>query len=214
MSRHDDERLLTLIRGRLTVEEFEAGQTLDEETIRSLIEDACQAPSSFNIQHWRFVAVRAPEDRKRLSAAAFNQPQVADAAVTFIVLGDLRGIDRLPSVMERAVAAGALSAGKSQGWVRAAKKIYHDEQLNRDEAIRSCSLATMVLMLSAEARGLGAGALIGFDPEAVKREFEIPEHYLPVMLVPVGRPAKLEQRRKPRFEVDEVLSLDRCRETD
>lgn len=208
----DDDRtgkLLELIRTRLTAVSFDVGRGIDDDTIRAIVDDAIQAPSSFNIQHWRFVAVRHAYDRERLAAASYGQRQVADCAVVFIVLGDLRGIERLPEAMRRAVKQGALSEQQAEAWMRSAEAIYADEQMSRDEAIRSCSLASMSLMLSAEARGLCTGALIGFDPAAVKREFTIPEQLLPVMLVTVGWPSEIDQRRKPRFNVDEVLCFDR-----
>ena len=69
---------------------------MSDDEIRELVRDATRAPSSFNIQHWRFVAVRKPEDKERLCRAAYDQKQVEDAAVTFIVLGDTRGVDKLP----------------------------------------------------------------------------------------------------------------------
>ena len=48
---------------------------------------ACDAPSSFNIQPWRFVAVNDKSVQEKLKVAAFNQAKVADAAVTFASLG-------------------------------------------------------------------------------------------------------------------------------
>ena len=62
---------LELIRRRVSVEEFDP-RPVDEATIRALVADAARAPSSFNIQHWRFVAVRKPEDKERLCRAAFG----------------------------------------------------------------------------------------------------------------------------------------------
>ena len=79
---------LEMIRQRTSVETFDT-RPVDDEMIRALVEDAARTPSSFNIQHWRFVAVRNDEDKERLCRAAFGQEQVRDAAVTFIVLGDL-----------------------------------------------------------------------------------------------------------------------------
>ena len=46
--------------------------------------------------------------------------QVQDAAVTFIVLGDLCGPDGLAEVVELAVERGTLPAGKGAAWVRMA----------------------------------------------------------------------------------------------
>lgn len=207
----DEHPILELIRKRATVEHFDPERSLDDEAIRDLVRDATRAPSSFNIQHWRFVAVRDEADRQRLCEAAFGQAQVRDAAVTFIVLGDLEGVDCLPGIMEDAVREGALPEGKANAWVEMARKIYSDEAMARDEAIRSASLAAMTLMLAAEARGLAAGALSGFDAARVRREFGIGERYLPVMLLAVGRPLEAASSRMPRLDVDRVLAFDRWR---
>ena len=120
------EQLRDLIRNRVSVENFDPDRPLNEDEVRALVRDAIQAPSSFNIQHWRFVAVRKPADKQRLMEAAYGQRQVADAAVTFIVLGDVRGIEKLPVVMERAVQCGALPAGKARAWLKLAGELIQD----------------------------------------------------------------------------------------
>ena len=201
---------LEMIRQRASVETFDT-RPVDDETIRALVEDAARTPSSFNIQHWRFVAVRNDEDKERLCRAAFGQEQVRAAAVTFIVLGDLKGLEKLPRINREAVKIGALPEGKAAAWERLAAKIYADPQAARDEALRSASLASMTLMLAAEARGLASGALSGFDVDRVRADFDIEPRYLPVMLIAVGYPAKLDPRQQPRLGVDEILSFDRSR---
>ncbi len=201
---------LEMIRQRASVETFDT-RPVDDETIRALVEDAARTPSSFNIQHWRFVAVRNDEDKERLCRAAFGQEQVRAAAVTFIVLGDLKGLEKLPRINREAVKIGALPEGKAAAWERLAAQIYADPQAARDEALRSASLASMTLMLAVEARGLASGALSGFDVDRVRADFDIEPRYLPVMLIAVGYPAKLDPRQQPRLGVDEILSFDRSR---
>jgi nitroreductase len=204
--------VLELIHGRLSTERFEPGLALSEHEIRELVEDAIQAPSSFNIQHWRFVAVRAPEAKRRLREAAYGQALVEDAAVTFIVLGDVRGHERLADILDHSVEAGVLSRRKADRWVEMSDEIYADEQLARDEAIRSAALASMTLMLSAAARGLASAPLIGFDAARVTREFSVPPTCLPVMLLCVGRAAEGNPSRKVRLGTERVLAFDRGRE--
>lgn len=210
----DESRLhpfLRVVRTRATIEDFDSSRGLDEQQVRDLIGDAIHAPSSFNIQHWRFVAVRHAADKRRLKEAAFGQAHVEDAAVTFIILGDTRGVEKLPRIVEQAVQCGALPEGKGAAWLRMAASIYGDETIARDEAIRSGSLAAMILMLCAEARGLATAALSGFDAARVMREFEIDERYVPVMLLAVGHARGESGVRQPRLSVDEVLAFDRGR---
>jgi len=202
---------LKLIRQRTSVETFDS-RPVDEDTVRALVEDAARAPSSFNIQHWRFVAVRNEKDRERLCEAAYGQQQVRMAPVTFIVLGDLEGIKKLSRINREAVELGTLPAGKASAWERLAADIYADPGAARDEALRSASLASMMLMLAAEARGLASGALSGFDVDRVCADFEIQPRYVPVMLIAVGYPAETDSRQQPRLTIDEILNFDRSRQ--
>lgn len=212
MTRATDHPVLELIRRRASIESFVPDRELDEDEIRSLVAIATRAPSSFNIQHWRFVAVRRAEDKRRLMEAAYGQEHVARASVVFIILGDTHAAQRLPEVLELAVERGALPEGKAAAWVAMAREIYADPTLARDEAVRSASLAAMTLMLAAEAHGLATSALTGFDPERVRREFGIDDaRYVPVMLLAVGWPAGRPATPMPRLPVEKVLDFDRFR---
>jgi nitroreductase len=203
--------VLEMIHERRTVERFDPHRTVDDATIVELVQDATRAPSSFNLQHWRFVAVRRPEDREKLKSIAFGQEQVRSAPVTFIVLADLQAVDLLPEILEVAVERGAMAEGKAAAWIRMAREIYADPVVARDEAVRSASLAAMTLMLAAEARGLATGALTGFDPARLRAAFGIGPRWLPVMLVTVGWAAERSDARMPRLKVEQVLAFDRWR---
>ena len=204
---------LELIERRISANKFDPARILSEEEIKELVRYATQAPSAYNIQNWRFVALTKREDKERLKAVAYNQQKVVDAAVTFIVLGDLRGYEKLPEITRRAVEAVILEQKAADGWVKGANAAYsNNERFARDEAIRSAAFAAMTLMIAAQARGLVSGPMIGFDPEGVKREFNISDRYVPVMLLTVGYEAPGNWPRKPRLGVDEVLSFGEGRE--
>jgi nitroreductase len=205
--------VLEAIKHRISANKFDKAKTLSEDEIKELVAYATEAPSSFNIQHWRFVAVTKAEEKERLKAVGYNQAKIADAAVTFIVLGDLRAYEKLPQIYQPLVTAGVMSQEAVDRIVRTTTGTYsNNPQMARDEAIRGASLAAMTLMLAAEAKGLVGGPMIGFDPEGVKREFNISDRYVPVMLVAIGYPAPGNYPRKPRLSVDEVLAFERGRE--
>ena len=60
-------------------------------------------------------------------------------------------------------------------------------------------------MIAAQARGYVTGPMIGFDPEQVKKLFNISERYVPVMLITLGYPAPGNAPRKRRMIVQEKL---------
>ena len=197
------------IKHRISANNFDSTKTLSEAEIKDLISYAIEAPSSFNIQHWRFVAVTKSEEKARLKAVAYNQAKVSDAAVTFIVLGDLQAHEKLPEIYQPLIAAGAMKQEQVDGVIGMANGFYaNNSAMARDEAIRGASLAAMTLMLAAEAKGLVSGPMIGFDPEGVKREFGVSDRYIPVMLIAVGYAAAGNHPRKPRLSLDQVLAFE------
>jgi len=70
----------------------------------------------------------------------------------------------------------------------------------------------MNLMIAAQAKGFVSGAMVGFDPEGVKKVLGISDRYVPVMLIAVGPEAPGNWPRKPRFSVDQVLSFNKFKE--
>ncbi|WP_018313077.1 hypothetical protein [Cupriavidus sp. UYPR2.512] len=60
-----------------------------------------------------------------------------------------------------------------KGWIGAADNMLYTENptFQRDEAVRSGSLAAMTLMLAAQGKGLVSGPMIGFNAQQVSEAF-------------------------------------------
>ncbi|ABC35059.1 nitroreductase family protein [Burkholderia thailandensis] len=197
-----------VITSRVSANRYDAGRRLSDEQIRDLIGLATRAPSAFNLQNWKFVAVRSEQGKARLLPLAFGQQKVADAAVTFIVCGTLDPHLTLADALRPTLNAGIIDEGTYNGWVGAAQNMYRDNQtFQRDEAIRSGSLAAMTLMLAAQGYGLASGPMIGFNPQGVAEAFDLAPTDVPVMLVAVGHPAPGNWPQKPRKPVSDVLTF-------
>ena len=204
---------LTVIRERISTNNFDSTRQISEAEIREVVADAIEAPSSYNIQHWRFVAVIDPEKKKQLQAAAYNQGKASQASATLVVLGDLRGYEKLDAIYAPLVERGVMDQQRVSSLVQQATGAYKSNpQFARDEAIRSGAMAAMTLMIAAQARGYATGPMIGFDPEQVKKWLKISDRYVPVMLVTLGYPAPGNFPRKPRLSVDQVLAFNEARE--
>lgn len=197
-----------LIYARTSASSYDATRQLNDDEIEDLIRLATLAPSAFNAQNWRFIAVRSEDAKKKLLPLAYNQPKVVDAAVTFIICGTLEPHNSLPSALRPSVDAGIIDEAVYDAWIGAASGMYGDNpQFQRDEAIRSASLAAMTLMLAAQGRGLVSCPMIGFNATAVAEQFLVDENEVPVMLVTVGYPGDANWAQKKRNDVREVLSL-------
>ncbi|MCK1784216.1 nitroreductase family protein [Pseudomonas sp. TNT11] len=197
-----------VIKSRISANSYDTARQLTDAQIAELIDLATHAPSAFNLQNWRFVAVRSTEGKARLLPLAFGQQKVVDAAVTFIVCGTLNPQATLPASLKPTLDAGIIDQAIYDMWLGAAQGMYaQNPQLQRDEAIRSGSLAAMTLMLAAKGQGLVSTPMIGFDQSAVAQAFGLSDTEIPVMLVTVGYPGATNWPQKPRKAVNDVLQF-------
>lgn len=200
--------IVEVIKSRISANSYDTARTLSDQEICDLVDLATHAPSAFNLQNWRFLAVRTPEAKARLLPLAYGQQKVVDAAVTFIVCGTLNPHQTLPSSLKPTLDAGIIDRAIYDMWVGAAQGMYQDNaQLQRDEAIRSGSLAAMTLMLAAKGQGLVSTPMIGFDAVAVADAFGLSSTEVPVMLVTIGYPGSANWPQKPRKAVQDVLAF-------
>lgn len=197
-----------LIKSRTSANHYDPARKLSDEAMAQLIELATCAPSAFNAQNWKFVAVRSDDAKARLLPLALNQPKVLDAAVTFIVCGTLQPHLALPGALQPSVDVGILDEATFNGWVGAANGMYQDNAtLQRDEAVRSAAMAAMTLMLAAQGKGMVSCPMIGFDAAGVADAFGLQANEIPVMLLTVGYAAAANWPQKPRKDVAQVLSF-------
>ena len=76
---------------RRAIKEYDPQHKLSQEEETKLFEAAIQAPTSFNIQHWRFVIVRDPDLRKKIRTEFGNdQAQMTDASLLIIMTADTK----------------------------------------------------------------------------------------------------------------------------
>jgi len=143
-------------------------------TLRSILEAARWAPSSYNVQPWAFVV------------ATKDQPAEHEAVASTLMDLNRRWAAHAPVLI-----------------VTVARTTFpHNGAPNR-HAWHDVGLATANLLTQATALGLVAGPMGGFDPLAAREKLGIPEGWEPVTVIALGYPAEREAEataaaRKPR----------------
>ncbi len=200
--------IIEAIKGRTSANNFDATHQMTHDEIKELVALANETPTSFNMQNFGLIAVVSPQKKAELKAAAFGQPKVGDAAVTFVVVGKMKGNETLPALIKPMLDAGAIDQAAFDGWIAKCNGMYAGKpQAQREEAIRSGGLVAMTLMYAAHAKGLVSGAMIGFMPDAVSKVVGLTDDEFPVMLIAIGRPAAGNWPRKVRRAIDEVVKF-------
>src|ERR1700745_1863261 len=111
--------VIDCILSRSATKYFDPAATLSDDQIRELVRIGTTAPTSFHLQNWRFIAVRTPEAKARLRPIALDQPMVTDAAVTFIICGQLADHSVIPKRLAPVVEAGIMPAEIVPDWENA-----------------------------------------------------------------------------------------------
>lgn len=195
--------LSDIISGRRSVKNFDPEHAITNDKLATLFERVVLTPSSFNLQHWRFVVVRDAKNKARLREAAYNQEQIETASAAIVVVGKLSAHEDAPRILAEA------PANVQESTILMINDIYADKpQMRRDEAIRSASLAAMTLMYVAADMGYATGPLIGFDPAAVGDIIGLDEHYIPAMIVVIGKQIGEMRPRAARLPVSEVVTFE------
>ena len=193
------------IESRRAVKHFDASHVMPEADVQKLLELTRLAPSSFNMQNYRFVLVRDPALRQEVRAAAWDQAQITDASLLVVLCADLRAHEKEPQRY------WAHAPQPVQDFLVPALQGFYagKDQLIRDEAMRSTGLAGMTLMLAARGLGYDSCPMVGFDPDAVSKIIRLPADHAISFIIAVGKCAKEAWPRGERLSADETVITDR-----
>lgn len=193
------------INGRRSIKQYDPNHRMPDEDLKKLLEAAMQSPTSFNIQHWRFVVVKDPELRKEIRANGNDQAQMTDASVLIVMTGDMKAWQKDPARYWRD--APKEVAELLVNWMGP----FHEgrEQLQRDEAQRSIGMAMQTLMLAAKAMGYDSCPMIGFDIEKVAELIRLPKDHVMGPMVAIGKGTKEPWPKPGQLSMDEVVITDR-----
>ncbi|WP_088105311.1 nitroreductase family protein [Halalkalibacter urbisdiaboli] len=177
-----------VIQKRQSVRKYEKGVQIPNEELEAILNAAAKAPSSWNLQHWRFLVITDEAKKKELLPIGYNQQQIVDCSAVIAVLGDVEADKEAESVYGEAVEKGLMPEKVKETLVGQIHGAYKNEgPFPRDEAVLNASLAAMQLMLAAKGKGYDTCPMGGFNRHAFVEAFKVPERFVPVMLLTLGK---------------------------
>ncbi len=194
-----------VIKARRAVKHYDSAHTMSEEEVKELFGLAILSPTAFNIQNWRFVLVSDPELRKQIREVAWDQAQVTDASVLVVLCADLKSWEKEPERYWRN------APKETQDFLLPAIDNYYrgKDQVQRDEAMRSCGMAAQTLMLAAKSMGYDSCPMDGFDFDEVGKLINLPSDHVVTMFVVIGKPKEDAHPRGGQLVLDEVVIKNR-----
>ncbi len=189
------------IKARRAIKHYDPNHSMTKEEVDELLSLAILSPTAFNIQNWRFVVLTDPELRKQVREVAWDQAQVTDASLFIVLCADLKSWEKQPD----------------RYWVNAPQEVQEfmipaidnyyrgKEQVQRDEAMRSCGIVAQTLMLTAQSMGYNSCPMDGFDFEKAAELIHLPENHIIAMFVAIGKGTKEAWPRPGQLDLDELV---------
>lgn len=189
------------IESRRSVKSYDPSHKMSQAEIDELMQLTMLSPTAFNIQNWRFVIVTDPVLRQQIRAVSWNQAQVEEASLLIVLTADLNAWAKQPERYWQNAPKAV-----SDILVPAIGHYYENNtQVQRDEAMRSCGMAAMTIMLAAKDMGYDTCPMDGFDFDAVANLLNLPADHTPAMFVTVGKALKPASPRGGQLAMNEVV---------
>ncbi|MBU0904879.1 MAG: nitroreductase family protein [Firmicutes bacterium] len=182
-----------IVTGRRSIRSYDPSVKISRQEMTEILSKATLAPSSVNLQPWRFVVIDSPEGKATLAPLAkFNQNQVKTSAAMIAVFADMNSIDYIDDIYGKAVELGHMPAEVRDTQLPAIKGLVSAmsvEQLKEMNLI-DAGLVSMQLMLAARAHGYDTNPIGGYEKDQIAEAYGIDkERYYPVMLISIGKAA-------------------------
>jgi nitroreductase len=156
---------------RCSIRSFQK-KNVDDKLIGLILYSATRAPSAGNCQDWEFIVVKDEKIKEEIAIAALHQMFIKEAPVVIVVCSDL---DRI--------------------------KLRYGERGEKLYSIQDTAASIMIILLAAQALGLGTCWVGAFDEERIKEILELPRNLRPLAIIPVGYPKeRIEKSERIPFE--------------
>lgn len=182
---------MEIVKGRRSIRNYDTDVKISKEEMTQILEEATLAPSSVNMQPWRFLVIDSEEGKAKLAPLAkFNQVQVETSSAVIAVFGDMNAVDQLENIYDTAVAKGLMPQEVRDRQVPAIQGMYSSVSANdlKDSILIDSGLVSMQLMLVARAHGYDTNPIGGYEKDQIAEAFGLEkERYVPVMLLSIGK---------------------------
>ena len=196
-----------IMTGRRSIRTYDPTVKISKEEMTEILTEATLAPSSVNMQPWRFLVIDSAEGKAKLAPLAkFNQRQVETSAAMIAVFGDLNNFENGEEIYGKAVELGYMPSEVKESQMEKLTAYFSaitPEEM-KDVVLIDSGLVSMQLMLSARAHGYDTCPIGGYEKDKIAEAFGLDkDRYVPVMLISIGK-AEYSSHKSVRLPIDKI----------
>ncbi|MCQ6264230.1 nitroreductase family protein [Fictibacillus sp. WQ 8-8] len=182
-----------IVTGRRSIRYYDPSVKISKEEMTEILNKATMAPSSVNMQPWRFLVIESDEAKATLAPLArFNNSQVETSSAMIAVFGDLNNFDKGEEIYSKAVELGYMPQDVKEQMMGRLTAHFDtlDPEVNKETVLIDGGLVSMNLMLAARAHGYDTCPIGGYEKDKISEAFGLDkDRYVPVMLISIGKAA-------------------------
>jgi nitroreductase len=176
---------------RRSIRKYDPTQKIDQETMTKIIMEASRAPSSMNLQPWRFIVVETMKAKEALRPVLYgNKLQLDTCAAMICIFSDRQKFELAEKIYLQAFEAGLMPLDVKEKQLQSIANMIPSmtkEGIERTNLI-DCGLVAMQLMLVAKSYGYDTCPIGGFKKSELASALGLDEaRYDPVMIVSIGK---------------------------
>ncbi|MDA5554286.1 nitroreductase family protein [Streptococcus thermophilus] len=199
-----------IVYNRRSIRKFDTSVKIPREEMLEILDKTVTAPSSVNMQPWRFVVVDSEEGKDKLKPfVSYNSVQNETSSAMVLIFADLKSQERAEEIYGKAVTQGKMPEEVKEKQLSSIVPMYENapfEVMNEIVHIDS-SLAAMQLMLVARSYGYDTNAIGGYKKDGLAKAFGLDEdRHVPILIIALGK-ADEEGFESVRLDASDVTTF-------
>ncbi|WP_342577332.1 nitroreductase family protein [Psychrobacillus sp. FSL K6-2843] len=180
-----------LIHERKSVRKYKENVVIPHEEIQTLLQKAITAPSSSNMQPWRFIVIEDQQVKKELRVIANNQEQVETSSAIIAVLGDLEMYKNAEKIYDANYEQKFMPRELADLMIKNSLALYGNlpQETMKNIVHFDAGLISMQIMLLAKDMGYDTVPMGGFDKVKFAEKFNLLPNEVPILLIAIGEAA-------------------------
>ncbi|MGB0202811.1 MAG: nitroreductase family protein [Acholeplasmataceae bacterium] len=195
---------------RRSIRLYDKNVKINDDELKQIILEANLAPSSMNMQPWRYVIISSDEAKEKLRPGLYgNLRQLETSAAMIVIFNDLHKFELAEKIYNTAVEKGLMPEEVREKQLANIRNMVQKVDLNKlhVSGMIDCGLAAMNLMYVAREHGYDTCPIGGFNHEMIHEIVDLDKNrYSPVMIISIGKAAE-EGYPSVRLPFDDVAKI-------
>lgn len=203
-----------LVKSRHSAMNFIETEQMTEEDFKNIFELTKMAPSAYNLQFTNYLVITDQEKKERVKELSYNQYKIHTASGVVIVMGNKNSIEmpeveRIYSPLKMLKMMDEVEYDMTmeliKGYSDGLKNNPHELNI---ELVRNAGIHAMLFMLSAKHYGFDTCPMHVHNVDELRKEFNIPDHLEPIMMITIGKSVDKVRARGYRKPVGEFVNFN------